>query len=77
MHAPPDITVFLFVIVQTRLIKSRHIHQGMNTPKILQTVSRDAKIYFAIITTSHFLIVIMNTTTGVRLFASVPEFDAY
>ena len=77
MHAPPDVAVFLFVIVQTRLIESRHIHRGMNTPKILQTVSKDAKIYFAIITMSHLLVVIMYPRMRVRLFASVPEFDAH
>lgn len=45
-------------------------------PNILDTVNRDAKIYFAVITTAHFMIVVMYSSVRVRLFPPVPEFDA-
>ena len=48
----------------------------MNGSSILDTVSRDAGIYFACITTSHFLSVVMYFTTRVKFFVLVPEFDA-
>ncbi|KAF9647299.1 hypothetical protein BDM02DRAFT_2718881 [Thelephora ganbajun] len=52
-----DIVVFVLVVVETQLIRSRH--RAISGPNILDTVSRDAEIYFAVISTSHFLIVIM------------------
>ncbi|KAF9792646.1 hypothetical protein BJ322DRAFT_63556 [Thelephora terrestris] len=52
-----DIVVFVLVVVQTRLIKSRY--RGMGRPNLLNTFSRDAEIYFGVITTSHFLIVVV------------------
>jgi len=52
-----DVAVFVLIIIQTRLIRSRY--QGMGGPDVLNTLNRDAEIYFAVIATSHFVIVIM------------------
>ena len=60
--------------MQTNIIKSTY--RGMNGPRILDTVSRDAEIYFAVIATSHFLAVVMYITTRVRFSVPVFEFDA-
>jgi hypothetical protein len=48
----------------------------VNVPNILDTVSRDAKIYFAVIATSHLLIVIMFGVARVGFSAPVLEFNA-
>ena len=69
---PLDIAVFAFVIAQARLIKS--MHPGVNVPSILNTVSRDAEIYFAVISSSHLLTVIMYFAARVRFFAQVLGF---
>ena len=73
LFIPLDIAVFVLVIVQTRLIKIT----GMNAPSILDTVSRDARIYFALIATSHLVSVLMFGLARVGVFAPVPEFNAY
>ena len=63
-HIPLDIAVFVLVIVQTRLI--RLTHPGV--PSILDTVSRDAGIYFAVISSSHFVVVVMYALARVGFF---------
>jgi hypothetical protein len=73
LAVPTDVSVFVIVLVQAQTIKSRH--QG-NGSRILDTVTRDAEIYFAVITTSHLLIVVMILTARVRFSVPVPEFDA-
>lgn len=60
---PSDMAVFTLVVVQTRFLKS--MHRGVNVPSIIDTVSRDAEIYFAVITTTHFLIVVMYAAARV------------
>jgi hypothetical protein len=57
--------------MQTKIMKATY--RGMNKPMILDTVSRDAEIYFAVIATSHLLTVIMYGATRVRF--SVPVFE--
>ena len=47
----------------------------MNGSSILDTVTRDAEIYFVVITTSHFLAVVMYITARVRFSMPVFEFD--
>lgn len=58
-----DIVVFIFVVAETQIIKS--MHRGMNVPSILDTFNRDARIYFTVIATAHFLIVLMYGTVRV------------
>lgn len=69
MSIPLDIVVFVFVIVQTRLIKS--MNRGVDVPSILDTINRDSGIYFALISSSHTLAVIMRSVTRVSFFTSV------
>lgn len=73
LTASTDIAVFGLVIIQTQMMKS--VHRGMNRSKILDTVSRDAGIYFALITTSHLLTVVMNIAARVEFSLPVSEFD--
>jgi hypothetical protein len=61
-------------MVQAQIFKSRY--RGIGMPSILDTVSRDAEIYFAIITSIHFWIVVFYAAARVGFFAPVPELDA-
>ena len=72
---PLDIAVFAFVIAQARLIKS--MHPGVNVPAILKTLSRDAEIYFVVISSSHTSTVIMYPTARVGFFAQMLDFTPY
>ena len=45
-------------------------------PNILDTVNRDAEVYFVAITTTHFLIVAMYAGARVGFTATVSEFNA-
>jgi len=74
LSVPLDVLVFAFVLVQTRIIASTH--QGIKTPNVLGTITRDAEIYFAVISTSHFLIAVMFAVARVRFFTPVLEFNA-
>jgi len=74
LAVPTDIAVFTLVAVQTKIMKS--MHRGMNGLSILDTINRDTGIYFALIATSHFVIVIMYIVARVRFFVPVSEFDA-
>lgn len=67
LPVPSDVAVFLLVFIQTKLIKS--VHQGMGV--IVNAVTRDTEIYFAVITTSHLLIIIMFTSARVGFFAPI------
>ena len=62
-YVPPDITVFTLVVVRTQVIRS--IHRGVDIPSILNVVNRDAWIYFAIISSSHFLVVMLYSLARV------------
>ena len=66
-----DIAVFVLVTVQTQLVKS--LHCGVGVPSILDTISRDAGIYFAVIASSHFLVVVLYSAARVRPFAKMFE----
>jgi len=65
-----DITVFVLIIVQIRLIKSTY--SGVNVPGILDTVGRDAEIYFVVVSSSHFLVVVMYSVARPMLRALAP-----
>ena len=69
-----DIGVLVLVIVQVQIIKSRN--HGMKVSGVLNRVTRDAEIYFAVISSSHLLVIIMYSTTEVGLFSPVFEFNA-
>jgi len=45
----------------------------MNEPNIPETVTREAKIYFTVIATTHLLTMIMFAATRVRSFAPILE----
>lgn len=60
-------------MVQAQIFKMRH--RGIGVPNILDTINRDAEIYFASITTNHLLIVIMYAAARVGFLASVLEFN--
>lgn len=55
-------------------MKSRY--QGMTGPDIISNLSRDTELYFGVIATSHFVIVIMFGVARVGFLASVFEFNA-
>ena len=55
----------------------KSMNRGMSRSSILDTVSRDAGIYFGLITASHFLVLVMSLTTRVRFSVLVFEFDRY
>lgn len=73
LPVPSDVLVFVFIVVQKRLITSTH--QGLNVPNILNTVTRDAEVYFAMISTSHLLIVVMFSVARVGFVVPVFEFN--
>ena len=63
----------MLVIVQVQIIKSRN--RGMKVSGVLTRVTRDAEIYFAVISSSHLLVIIMYSTTKVGFFSPVFEFS--
>jgi len=63
----------VLVIVQAQIIKLRN--RGMKVSGVLDTVTRDAEIYFAVISSSHLLVIIMYSTTRVGFFSLVFEFN--
>lgn len=52
-----DLAVFVIILVRTRVSGSQR--GDSNIPNIINTVTRDAVIYFSVIFTSHFLLVLM------------------
>lgn len=52
-----DIVVCVLVVVQAQIFRT--INRGTNVPNLLSTVSKDTVIYFAVISSSHLLVVIM------------------
>lgn len=73
--APTDIIVFVLVVVQARRIRSGY--GGMNGSTILDKISRDATIYFAVIATSHLIIIVLPLAARVRLPIPVSKLDVY
>ena len=75
---PIDLAVFVIILLRTRVSRSQR--GDSNIPNILNTVTRDAAIYFSVIFTSHFLLVLMlmfvrvrvHNAFSIRLFSSVP-----
>jgi len=57
-----DFAVFALAVIQNQIMKSRN--RGVNRSSILHTVSRDAGIYFALITIAHLLILVMYLAAG-------------
>ena len=53
----------------------KSISRGIARSSILDTISRDAGIYFGLITVSHFLGLVMYLAARVRFSALVFEFD--
>ena len=72
---PLDIAVFILVIAQMQYMKATH--RGIKLPSVLNAVSRDTGVYFAIIASSHFLVVVMYSVARVGLFVRVLGFNAY
>jgi hypothetical protein len=72
---PSDIAVFALVIIQAHLIRSRY--QGIGGPNVLDRVSKDAGIYFGVIATSHFVIVIMFAAARVRFLTQPHELNMF
>jgi len=52
-----DLVVFAIILFRTRVSRSQR--GDSNIPNIINTVTRDAAIYFSVIFTSHFLLVLM------------------
>ena len=73
LAAPTDVAVFALTVIQNKIMKSRN--RGIARSSILDTVSRDAGIYFALITMFHFLILIVYLAAGVRSSVLVFETD--
>jgi hypothetical protein len=72
-YVPLDVAVFALVIIQTRLIRSRF--RGMGGANVLDRVSKDSKMYFGVIATSHFVIVAMFILARVGFLALALEFN--
>lgn len=72
LFIPIDVGVLVLIIVQAQIIKSRN--RRMKVSSVLNTVTRDAEIYFAVISSSHLTVIIMYSTTKVGF--SVLEFNA-
>jgi len=75
LAVPTDIAVFTLAIIQNQIMKS--MNRGTSRSNILDTVSRDAGIYFALITVSHFLVLVMYLTARVKFSSLVFESDRY
>ena len=73
LAVPEDVAVFALAVIQNRVMKS--ISRGIARSSILDTISRDAGIYFGLITVSHFLGLVMYLAARVRFSALVFEFD--
>lgn len=71
---PLDVLVFVSVVVQVGLVKSVHPGVNVNVPSILNTVTKDAVMYFAVISSSHVWAVIMYSTATVGFFGPVLKF---
>jgi len=69
---PIDIVVFVSILVQKKLVT-----QGMNKSNIINTVTRDAEIYFIVVSAVHLLVIIMFAVARVRSFALVLEVITY
>lgn len=74
LAVPTDTVAFVLIIVRAQTTKS--MYRGMKGPNILDTVSKDAWIYFAVISTYHCLTVIMYLAARVRFLILMFEFDA-
>ena len=61
---PIDLAVFVTILVRTRASRSQR--NDSHIPNILNTVTRDAVVYFSVIFTSHFLHVLMLRFVRVR-----------
>jgi len=73
LSVPIDGLIFVFILIQTQFIALKY--QGMNASNILDTVTKDAVIYLALISTSHLLTVILYTVARVGFFAPMLEFN--
>ena len=56
------------------MVLIKPLYRGVNVPSILDVVGRDAAIYFAVIASSHFLVVVLFSVVRVRSFTQVLEF---
>ena len=56
-----------------QILLVRPLYRGVNVPSILDVVGRDAAIYFAIIASSHFMVVVLFAVARVRSFVRVLE----
>lgn len=56
----------MIVFVRTR--GPRMLRYTTNAPNIVETVTRDTAIYFSVIFTSHFVLVLMLTLVRVRAY---------
>ena len=74
LSVPADVGVLVFVVVQARFLKS--LDRGLNVSTIIDTISRDAVIFFVLISTSHVLNVILTSTARVRFFSPMFMFSA-
>jgi hypothetical protein len=59
-----DLAAFLVVYLRTRALKTQHCDS--NTLNILDTVTRDTAMYFLVIFSSHFVLVLTLTSVEVR-----------
>ena len=71
VNCSPDVVVFVLVIVQTHIIRGRY--QGMGRPDLLDRFSRDTELYFGVISTSHFVIVVIFAAARVGFFVPIPQ----
>jgi len=64
-----DLTAFVIVLIRTRASKTHRCDSKI--PSILDTITRDAAVYFSVIFTSHFLFLIMLVFVRVRMIRSM------
>ena len=73
-HPPilPEIAVFVLVFVHIKRFRLKY--RGMNEPKILDRINRDAEIYFVLTSVINLLAVVMFFTVKVGSSAPASEF---
>ena len=57
------------------MLLAKRLHHGVNTSSILDSVGKDAGIYFAVMASSHFVVVVLFAAARVRSLAQMLEFN--
>ena len=72
---PIDFVIFVIVVARTQIIKSEN--HGINISSIISKISQDTEIYFVVISSSHFLAVIMSSVARVGFASPMLELNTW